>query len=127
MIQPEKPKKSDAKEISKLLKKDKIHLLPRTEKEIAKNIKNFLVIRSEGKIVACASFENYARKIAEIRSLMVLPEYRGNGYSKLLIKSLLERAKKGQEVFVVTSKADYFKKLGFATVMGEKQFLFLTK
>lgn len=117
----------DAEEIVELINSEEKYLVPRTVDEVEKNIGNFVVVKEEGRVVACAAFENYSSKIAEIRSVVVCHECRGKGYGKDIINTLMNRAKPGQEVFVVTSKADYFKKLGFDTALQEKQFLFRIK
>ncbi len=117
----------DVDEIVELIRSEGRYLVPRTHQEVSENIGKFVVIKEGNRVVACAAFENYSPKIAEIRSVVVRSECRGRGYGKAIIETLMNRAKKGQEVFVVTSKADYFKKLGFDTALQEKQFLFRIK
>ena len=103
-------------------------VLPRRREELEQNIQNVFVIREEGKPVACAVFENYCRKIAEIRSVVVLPEYRKKGYAAQLIQHICDTCvAPGQEVFVVTSAESFFRKQGFHHVLREKQVLFWQK
>lgn len=119
--------KRDISQILELINNESKYLLKRTEQEIESLLDNFVVIKDKEIVVACAVFEEYAPKIAEIRSLVVAPEYRKHGYGQLLIEHLLKRAKPGQEVFVVTSKVHFFKKLGFDSCLNEKQILFFQK
>jgi amino-acid N-acetyltransferase len=59
-------------------------LLPRTEAEIREHISRFLVLvekrNGEEKVLGCVAFEPYGPNLAEIRSLSVAPEARGDGY-----------------------------------------------
>ena len=121
----EKAQLSDAPAIQRLIKSDPEHLLPRSLKNIKEYIGSFYIIRDGQKVVACAAFENYSKRIAEIRSMIVLPEYRSKGYGKLLVKSLVKLAGKNQEVFVVTSSTKFFTALGFKHALKEREILFL--
>jgi amino-acid N-acetyltransferase len=121
----EKAQLSDAKAIQNLIKSDPEHLLPRSLANIKEFIHSFYIIRDGEKVVACAAFENYSKRIAEIRSMFVLPEYRSRGYGKLLVKTLMKLAPKTQEVFVVTSSTKFFTALGFQPALKEREILFL--
>lgn len=114
----------DAEEIEGLIKSDPNRLLPRPLKEIEKYIENFYIVKDSGAIVACGSFEDYSPRIAEIRSLIVSPHYQGKGLGKLLVRALMKKAKKNQEVFVVTSNPEFFKNLGFQPALREREILF---
>jgi amino-acid N-acetyltransferase len=118
----------DIQGILDLVNSEPGYLLPRTYEEIKESITNFVVIKEGEEVVACASFEDYATKIAEIRSVIVREKYRGKGYGDMMIRELLKRAKPKQEIFVVTSKVEYFKSLGFDFCLNsEKQILFFQK
>ena len=68
-------------------------LLPRTEENIRKQYRHFLVLRRRAQIAGCVSLENYGADLAEIRSLAVSPEIRGRGLGARLVEfALLERA-----------------------------------
>ena len=114
----------DAKTIEELINSDPNHLLPRSLKEIKKYIDNFYLVKIKGEVVACGSFEDYSPRIAEIRSLIVSPNHQGRGYGKLLVETLIKKAKKNQEVFVVTSNPKFFKNLGFQPALREREILF---
>lgn len=62
--------------------------------------------------------------MAEVRSFIVHPEYRGKGYAKAILKNLLTQSQPGQRVFVVTSLPDFFKKNAFSAFLQEKYILF---
>ena len=69
-------------------------ILRRSRSDIAKSVHHFWVAEEDGRLIACCALEVYSRRIAEIRSLVVLPKFRGQGVAKNLITRCLARAKK---------------------------------
>jgi predicted N-acetyltransferase YhbS len=57
----------------------------------------------------------------------VAPFFRKQGVGTALVKQALKRAKKGQEVFVVTSDREFFNNIGFGQQLNEKYILFKQK
>ena len=90
-------------------------LLPRTEQEIRSNISHFLVHEEKREIIGCLSLENYGSDLAEIRSIAVSPEHRGEGFGASLIEfALLEARRRGvARVFAVTHLPNFFERQGF--------------
>src|SRR5262245_18473291 len=80
-------------------------LLPRTIDELALLLPNYFVAEDGGKIVGCAALEIYSSKLAELRSLVVSPEYQGRGVGKRLVEDWVTRARGEQalEVLAVES------------------------
>jgi amino-acid N-acetyltransferase len=115
---------ADVNDIVQLVNGDSAHLVPRTQEEVAKDIHEWRVIKDDGKVVACGCFDYFSDRIAEIRSVIVHPNYRNRGYAEVLIRELQKLAKPNQQVFVVTSSPDFFKKLEFSECLGEKYILF---
>ena len=114
----------DRDAIYRLVRSERRYLLYRSKKEITGMIREFVVARDGGRIIGCAAFEDYSPKIGELRSLVILPEYRGKHIGKKLIRTLLKRRHKNQKVFIVTSKVSYFERLGFRNCLNEKYVLF---
>ncbi len=114
----------DVDDIVQLINGDSKHLVPRTHEEVEKDIHEWKVIKDGGKVIACGCFDYFSDRIAEIRSVIVHPEYRNRGYAEELIRELQKLAKSNQQVFVVTSSPDFFKKLEFSECLGEKYILF---
>lgn len=103
-------------------------LLPRTIDELALLLPNYFVAESQGKLIGCAALEVYSSKLAELRSLVVIPEYQGHGVGKLLVEACVNRAREEQilEVMAITSSEEFFRSCGFDfTLPGEKKALFL--
>lgn len=91
-------------------------LLPRTEQEIRRNISHFLVQKENRRIVGCLSLESYGADLAEIRSVAVSAERRGEGLGASLIEfALIEARRRGiARVFAVTHAPQFFERQGFA-------------
>jgi amino-acid N-acetyltransferase len=118
----------DAVLIYTLLQTENSKVVYRSLDDILDNIKNFIVYQTgDDTISGCVAFENYSPKIAEIRSLVVAPFFRKQGVGTALVKQALKRAKKGQEVFVVTSDREFFNNIGFGQQLNEKYILFKQK
>ncbi len=91
-------------------------LLPRSLPELCENIRDFVVIESEGVVVGCGALHLYGEHLAEIRSIAVLPEVRGRGAGRLLVRALLRESLRQQVtcVCVFTRIPEFFTPFGFA-------------
>jgi len=91
-------------------------LLPRAAEEIRANIGHFVVQEDGHRVVSCLSLESYGADLAEIRSIAVEPENRGQGLGARLIASALAEARhRGiARVFAVTHAPQFFERQGFA-------------
>ncbi len=54
-------------------------LLPRTLAEICENVRDFVVLEDEGRIIGCGALHLYGTHLAEIRSITVGPQRAGQG------------------------------------------------
>lgn len=118
-IKIQSAKKTDYKEIKKLIslypeKLLQTHLPKWNEFFVAKN--------NKGEIAGCCALEEYSKRLSEIRSLVVKPDFQHKGIAKKLIQSCLKRAKKKKilELLTITGAAKLFKKYGFETFNKEK-------
>jgi len=120
---------SDALAIKKLIdwaaKKNKV--LPRSLEEIQDVLDCFYVWVEHNEIVGCCSLEIYNKKLAEIRSLVVLPKYQNKGVGTNLVKTCVEEAKeKGiYEVLAITDKIKFFYKVGFRKCLDDQIPMFI--
>lgn len=108
---------------------DEGRLLPRTTEELEELIYNGFVAETEGRLIGFAALEIYSRKLAEVRSLAVAPEFQGKGVGRSLVQHCVERARKRDvlEVMAITSSEVFFRSCGFDfTLPGEKKALFIT-
>lgn len=107
----------DIRSIANLISKaSKLNLiLPRSVDEITEVIDSFFVIDIKGEIVGCCSLEVYNKKLAELRSLCVAPQWQGNNFGRILVEQCVKSAKERgvYEVLTITDKVNFFKKLKF--------------
>jgi N-acetylglutamate synthase-like GNAT family acetyltransferase len=91
-------------------------LLPRDAEEIRAKIGHFIVQEENSRVVSCLSLESYGADLAEIRSIAVDPENRGQGLGARLIASALNEARRRgiARVFAVTHAPQFFERQGFA-------------
>jgi len=97
-------------------------LLPRSLPEICENIRDFVVVEEQGKIIGCGALHLYGPHLAELRSIAVYPGTKGRGAGRALIQGLLLQAER-QEVTCVclfTRIPEFFARLGFSTVLREQ-------
>lgn len=103
-------------------------LLPRTYDELQDLIPFGFVATQNGRLVGFAALEIYSSKLAEVRSLAVLPELQGKGLGKKLVQECIQLAKNRNvlEVMAITSADEFFRSCGFDfTLPGEKKALFM--
>lgn len=90
-------------------------MLPRTELEMAENIRDFVAAFDGDRIIGCGALHIYTPQSAEVRSLAVLPETKGTGIGRRIVESLIADAQKHEmtSVFAFTYSPGFFRKLGF--------------
>ncbi len=86
----------------------------------------FFVVLEKTEIIACSALQIYSKRLAEVRSLIVKPEFQGRGIASKLIKECIKKAKsKGiYEVLSITGAVKLFSKQGFKT-FGQEKFAML--
>lgn len=93
-------------------------MLPRTEFEMAENIRDFVVAGEYGQIVGCAALHFYTPYSGEIRSLAVDPKLKTRGIGRMLVEALEAEAREHDlaSMFAFTYVDGFFRKMGFAEV-----------
>ncbi len=94
-------------------------LLPRSLPEICENIRDFVVIEdAERHILGCGALHLYGTHLAEVRSIAVRSEARGNGAGARVVQGLLTESRRHHVagVCLFTRIPEYFAKLGFTPV-----------
>src|SRR5579864_3348002 len=61
-------------------------LLPRSLAEICENVRDFVVLEDDGRIIGCGALHLYGTHLAEIRSITVAPWAQGRGGGGRLVK-----------------------------------------
>ena len=95
-------------------------LLPRSLSELFDNLRDIFVYMDDAKpeIIGTCSMHVCWEDLAEIRSLVVLDPYRGQGIGKKLVEACISEAVTLglHRIFVLTSQVQFFQRLGFHQV-----------
>jgi amino-acid N-acetyltransferase len=97
-------------------------ILERNEDEVATNIRSYVLAKIDEKIVGYAALHIHSSRVAEIRSLIVLQECRGENIGRKIVLFAIDEAKElgvGEEVLVLTYLPTFFTKLGFVEIAKE--------
>jgi len=97
-------------------------LLPRSLAELCENVRDFIVVEDKGRIIGCGALHLYGRHLTEIRSIAVLPEYKGKGAGRLLVEGLMAEAEHHDVhcVCLFTRIPDFFAHFGFRVAKREE-------
>jgi amino-acid N-acetyltransferase len=97
-------------------------ILPRSEEDLYRSIREWVVAESEIKIVGMGSLLIMDRNLAEIRSLVIDPTCQGQGIGRRLVDLLLAEARSLEltRIFALTRQPGFFLKLGFELTRIEK-------
>lgn len=93
-------------------------MLPRTEFEMAENIRDFTVALAGNELAGCGALHIYTASSAEIRSLAVDPAGKKHGIGRQLMEALESEAHQYglESLFAFTYVPDFFRKLGYVEV-----------
>ncbi len=94
-------------------------LLGRELVELYESVQEMLVAVDEAdRVVGCGALHVMWKDLAEVRSVVVDQNRRGQGVGQLIVEALLERARDLgiRRVFCLTFEVDFFAKLGFEPV-----------
>jgi amino-acid N-acetyltransferase len=94
-------------------------LLRRSYSEICENVRDFVVAESEsGIFLGCGALHLYGPHLAEVRSIVVKPEAKGQGAGGKLLRALLTEAEEQgvRAVSLFTRIPDFFFHFGFQIV-----------
>lgn len=91
-------------------------MLPRTLDQVAVNIDNYVVAMLDGRVVACASLEEYSPSLAEVSSVAVARAQHGNGLGTDVVLGVerLARARDINEIFALSLSDKFFLSMDYA-------------
>jgi amino-acid N-acetyltransferase len=97
-------------------------MLFRSLAEVYENLQTFLVAERERQVIGCCALEVVWSDLAEIKSLAVDAEERGQGVGTALITAAVEQARQlgVPRVFALTLEPGFFERTGFAIVKKEE-------
>ena len=97
-------------------------ILNRSEDEVATNIRSYVLAKDGEKLVGYTALHVHSKRLAEIRSLIVDKEYRGQKIGQRMVEFTLKEAKAlgvEEDVLVLTYLPAFFEKLGFNEINKE--------
>lgn len=96
-------------------------ILTRSDDELATNIRSYILAKCNNELVGFCALHIHTSSLAEIRSLIVKEEYRGQKIGEKIIEQAMDDAKSIglQKVLSLTYKQSFFEKLGFVEIPKE--------
>ena len=94
-------------------------ILARSEDEVSTNIRSYVLAKDGDNVVGYGALHVHSMRLAEIRSLIVSMEYRGQNIGKQVVLFALDEAEKigvEEDVLVLTYLPNFFLKLGFVEI-----------
>jgi amino-acid N-acetyltransferase len=124
LIQLSKAKLSDIPVMQALVTKEVQDgiILKRSDDEIATNIRSYVLAKDDEKLVGYTALHIHSSRLAEIRSLIVREEYRGQNIGQKLVSFTLQEARDlgvQEEVLVLTYLPKFFEKMNFIEIGKE--------
>ncbi len=97
-------------------------ILPRTETDVYRSIREWVVAENETRIVGMGSLLVMWHDLAEIRSMVISPAFHGQGIGRRIVDMLIDEARELEvsRVFALTRKPGFFMKMGFELTQIEK-------
>jgi amino-acid N-acetyltransferase len=98
-------------------------ILPRTLADLYAYLRDYFVYREDqGPILGIAAMHICWEGLGEVRSVAVIPEYRGRGIGSRLVQSCLDEARAVglRQVFCLTLRPEFFQRFGFQVVSREE-------
>ncbi|MEZ5355427.1 MAG: N-acetyltransferase [Bryobacteraceae bacterium] len=93
-------------------------MLPRTEFELAEDIRDFALAEVDGRVAGCGALHIYTPTAAEVRSLAVDPALKRHGVGRGIVTELERQALEIglASLFAFTYVPDFFARLGYDQV-----------
>ncbi|MBX5132656.1 GNAT family N-acetyltransferase [Rhizobium lentis] len=81
----------------------------------------FAFVAADRRVVGYSGIETCDNDAVLLRSVVVLPEYRSQGYGRHLVEATLARTSPSGEVYLATtSAASFFESIGFTSVQRDQ-------
>lgn len=113
----------DVEQMHQLIKiyADKGIVLPRSLSSIYQHLQCMYTVKDQGKVVGVAGLHVLGKDLAEIRSIVVDPEYQNNGIGSMLVNHIIMESSKlkVERLLSLTYEVDFFIKHGFSIVQKE--------
>ncbi len=116
--EPSPARPEDVARIAALLEAARPNCVPQSPEEVLLRLNDFEVVRSpSGRVIASAAVRHVDARRAELRGLVVDPDWKGFGLGRVLVDSAIERAEaRGLELVCVTRTPEFFTNFGFTEI-----------
>ena len=96
-------------------------ILPRSDDEVATNIRSYIVAKDGDKIVGYVALHIHSMRLGEIRSLIVAEGYRHHRIGSRLVELAVEEGRELglKEILSLTYMGTFFERLGFVEIPKE--------
>jgi amino-acid N-acetyltransferase len=94
-------------------------VLPRTMADLYSQVREYFIYKKDhGPLIGVAGLHIFWQDLGEIRSVVVLPNFQKTGIGSRLVNECIEEARSLglKKVFALTTRPDFFKRLGFKQV-----------
>ncbi|MBX3059755.1 MAG: argininosuccinate synthase [Anaerolineae bacterium] len=97
-------------------------VLPRSAQSVQETLPDWLVGVVNGQVIACVSLLFYTEALAEVRSLAVHDDVKGQGWGSTIVKELIVQARQRgvPTLFALTRAVKFFQSVGFAVTSMER-------
>lgn len=97
-------------------------VLPRSRNYVFQNLRDFLVVEKQGRIVGCGSVHVLWEDMAEIRALVIEPQWADDGLSTQATRFLVNEARQlgVKSVYVFSQHPRFFERLGFRVLAKDE-------
>ncbi len=96
-------------------------MLPRSRETLQQQLDTFFIAEYDGARVGCGALTRLGPDLVEIRSLGIIDGYKGKGIGSMIVKALMEEAKRQgiPKVMALTYEVAFFERNGFEVVNKE--------
>ena len=96
-------------------------ILFRSDDEVANNIRSYVLAKDQEKVIGFAALHIHAPDLAEVRSLIVASDYRGQKIGQRLVDYTINEAKELEvkQLFTLTYQKTFFEKMHFKEIAKE--------
>ncbi len=122
MIEVRPARTSDIKAIHKLIVDFASggRMLQKETVTLYESVQEFMVAVEDGKVVGCGALHVLWEDLAEVRSVAITENLRGNGIGNLILERIIERARDLglSRIFCLTFETKFFGRHGFQEIQG---------
>jgi len=122
MVEIRAAKSTDVKGIRKLIDTyaPQRRLLSKETVTLYESVQEFTVAVEDGEVIGCGALHVLWEDLAEVRTVAVAENYRGQGIGHRIMEAIIERAREigVKRIFCLTFETEFFGRHGFEEIHG---------